>query len=162
VVSASLTLPAVHTCAHLFNVHHLVEANGAYPKVKQGETDENVAFTTIPGLTGVIITLSLILMVTTAVEQIRLVISMRLPFSYVPCRRSYFELFWYTHHLFIVYYIGMAIHGLDGFVQHQDNPKEVPFFEYKKTLNGRCDSRQLGSNDPGCTRLSLLSLFAMG
>lgn len=57
-----------------------------------------------PGVTGVIITLSLILMVTTAVDQIR---------------RSYFELFWYTHHLFIVFYIALMLHGASGFINKQ-------------------------------------------
>jgi NADPH oxidase len=40
-----------------------------------------MAFTTWPGVTGLLITLSLILMVTTAVDQIR---------------RNYFELFWWV------------------------------------------------------------------
>lgn len=58
---------------------------------------EYVAFTTIPGLTGVIITLALILMVTSSTEFIR---------------RNYFEVFWYTHHLFVIYFIGLVIHGV--------------------------------------------------
>lgn len=61
------------------------------------QTVEYVAFTTIPGLTGVIITLALILMVTSSTEFIR---------------RNYFELFWYTHHLFLVYFAGLVIHGI--------------------------------------------------
>lgn len=61
------------------------------------QTVEYVAFTTIPGLTGVIITLALILMVTSSTEFIR---------------RNYFEVFWYTHHLFIIYFIGLVIHGV--------------------------------------------------
>ncbi|XP_070616246.1 NADPH oxidase 1 [Erythrolamprus reginae] len=63
-----------------------------------------VAFTTIPGLTGVIITLALILMITSSMEQIR---------------RSYFEVFWYTHHLFVVYFAGLVIHGIAGLVRGQ-------------------------------------------
>lgn len=61
------------------------------------QTVEYVAFTTIPGLTGVIITLALILMVTSSTEFIR---------------RNYFEVFWYTHHLFIIYFAGLVIHGI--------------------------------------------------
>lgn len=54
-------------------------------------------FTSVAGLTGVIATTALVLMVTSAMEFIR---------------RNYFELFWYTHHLFIVYIICLGIHGL--------------------------------------------------
>jgi hypothetical protein len=60
----------------------------------------------IPGITGILITVPLILMVTSAVEQIR---------------RSYFELFWYTHHLFIVFYVALCLHGSSGFVHKQTN-----------------------------------------
>ncbi|KAI4554935.1 hypothetical protein MJG53_020234 [Ovis ammon polii x Ovis aries] len=63
-----------------------------------------VTFTSIAGLTGVIITVALVLMVTSAMEFIR---------------RSYFEVFWYTHHIFIIYFIGLGIHGLGGIVRGQ-------------------------------------------
>ncbi|XP_052026731.1 NADPH oxidase 1 isoform X1 [Apodemus sylvaticus] len=62
------------------------------------------AFTSVAGLTGVIATIALVLMVTSAVEFIR---------------RNYFELFWYTHHLFIVYIVCLGIHGLGGIVRGQ-------------------------------------------
>lgn len=54
------------------------------------------AFTSIAGLTGVVITLSLILIITSSMEVIR---------------RSYFEVFWYIHHLFIVFFVGLVFHG---------------------------------------------------
>lgn len=53
-------------------------------------------FTTIAGLTGVAITLALILIITSSMEVIR---------------RSYFEVFWYTHHFFIIFFIGLVFHG---------------------------------------------------
>lgn len=55
-----------------------------------------VAFTYLAGLTGVIITLALILIITSSTKTIR---------------RSYFEVFWYTHHLFVIFFIGLVIHG---------------------------------------------------
>lgn len=55
-----------------------------------------VMFTTVAGLTGVAITLALILIITSSMEVIR---------------RSYFEVFWYTHHLFIIFFIGLVFHG---------------------------------------------------
>ncbi|KAK7922506.1 hypothetical protein WMY93_009408 [Mugilogobius chulae] len=62
-------------------------------------------FTTIAGLTGVIITLSLILIITSSMEVIR---------------RSYFEVFWYTHHLFIIFFAGLVFHGAGRIVRRQD------------------------------------------
>jgi len=56
-----------------------------------------VMFTSIAGLTGVVITLALILIITSSMEVIR---------------RSYFEVFWFTHHLFIVFFIGLVLHGV--------------------------------------------------
>lgn len=61
-------------------------------------------FTTIAGLTGVIITLSLILIITSSMEVIR---------------RSYFEVFWYTHHLFIIFFAGLVFHGAGRIVRSQ-------------------------------------------
>lgn len=55
-----------------------------------------VAFTYLAGITGVVITLALILIITSSTKTIR---------------RSYFEVFWYTHHLFVIFFIGLVIHG---------------------------------------------------
>uniref|UniRef100_A0A8C2U082 NADPH oxidase 1 n=1 Tax=Coturnix japonica TaxID=93934 RepID=A0A8C2U082_COTJA len=126
-------LTAVHTIAHLFNLErynysqqandgtlhavlskmHLQDSNKWLNPIHSNQTTvEYVAFTTIPGLTGVIITLALILMVTSSTEFIR---------------RNYFEVFWYTHHLFIIYFIGLVIHGVAGLVrgQTEESMKEV-------------------------------------
>ncbi|XP_064933553.1 NADPH oxidase 1 isoform X1 [Columba livia] len=118
-------LTAVHTIAHLFNLErynqsqqatdrslpailsdmHLQGSNKWLNPIHSNQTTvEYVAFTTIPGLTGVIITLALILMVTSSTEFIR---------------RNYFEVFWYTHHLFVIYFIGLVIHGVAGLVRGQ-------------------------------------------
>ncbi|XP_057252643.1 NADPH oxidase 1 isoform X1 [Pezoporus wallicus] len=126
-------LPAVHTIAHLFNLEryngsqqatdsslpavlskmHLQGSNKWLNPIHSNQTTvEYVTFTTIPGLTGVIITLALILMVTSSTEFIR---------------RNYFEVFWYTHHLFIIYFAGLVIHGIAGLVrgQTEESIKEV-------------------------------------
>nr|FAA00332.1 TPA: predicted NADPH oxidase-1 [Gallus gallus] len=137
VAYALALLTAVHTIAHLFNLErynhsqqandgslhavlskmHLQDSNKWLNPIHSNQTPplqtvEYVAFTTIPGLTGVIITLALILMVTSSTEFIR---------------RNYFEVFWYTHHLFIIYFIGLVIHGVAGLVrgQTEESMKEV-------------------------------------
>ncbi|KAM4795463.1 NADPH oxidase 2 [Rhinophrynus dorsalis] len=120
---------AIHTVAHLFNVERLVDArtkpyNGTIQDVLTaiGDRDNerylnfvrskvpnpvggiNVAFTFLAGLTGVVITLALILIITSSTKIIR---------------RSYFEVFWFTHHLFVVFFIGLVIHGAGRIVRGQ-------------------------------------------
>lgn len=77
--------------------HGILGGHGIRLKFLLSQTVEYVTFTTIAGLTGVIITIALVLMVTSAMEFIR---------------RSYFEVFWYTHHLFVIYFIGLGLHGI--------------------------------------------------
>ncbi|XP_033829504.1 NADPH oxidase 1 [Periophthalmus magnuspinnatus] len=74
-------------------------------------------FTSIAGLTGVIITLSLILIITSSMEVIR---------------RNYFEVFWYTHHLFIIFFAGLVIHGAGRIVRHQEETDPPHNFTYCK------------------------------
>lgn len=119
---------AIHTIAHLFNVEWCVNArvNNSDPYSialsdigdKPGETYLNfvrqriknpegglyVAVTRVAGITGVVITLCLILIITSSTKTIR---------------RSYFEVFWYTHHLFVIFFIGLAIHGVEQIVRGQ-------------------------------------------
>uniref|UniRef100_A0A4X2KZG0 NADPH oxidase 1 n=1 Tax=Vombatus ursinus TaxID=29139 RepID=A0A4X2KZG0_VOMUR len=94
----------IHIVAHLFNFERYR---------RSCKTAEHLTFTSIAGLTGVIITLALILMVTSATEFIRW---------------CYFEVFWYAHHLFVIYFIGLVIHGIGGIVrgQTEDSMKEHP------------------------------------
>ncbi|KAG7215663.1 hypothetical protein INR49_022018 [Caranx melampygus] len=117
---------AVHIVAHLFNFEYFMDAqlnrNSSLLTFVLSEigTDDNlpflnpirtnetnptiVMFTTIAGLTGVAITLALILIITSSMEVIR---------------RSYFEVFWYTHHLFIIFFIGLVFHGYGRIVRGQ-------------------------------------------
>lgn len=127
----------VHIASHVFNVNALVLSDGKYEEVQSGDTAEAVALTSIPGGTGVGITLCLIFIVTTASEQIR---------------RSYFELFWYTHHLFIVFYVLLCVHGISGFVRKQTNFIEVPSYEYQEKQPVCCDRF-----DPACQGLGCLT-----
>uniref|UniRef100_A0A672JAR4 FAD-binding FR-type domain-containing protein n=1 Tax=Salarias fasciatus TaxID=181472 RepID=A0A672JAR4_SALFA len=110
-------MTAVHMIAHLLNVEWYNNSRqGVYDELSTAlsnlaDTDNTTylnpirttdliptyfVFTTIAGLTGVIITLALILIITSSMEVIR---------------RSYFEVFWYTHHLFIIFFAGLVFHG---------------------------------------------------
>uniref|UniRef100_A0A5F9CNI6 NADPH oxidase 2 n=1 Tax=Oryctolagus cuniculus TaxID=9986 RepID=A0A5F9CNI6_RABIT len=119
---------AIHTIAHLFNVEWCVNArvnnsdsysialseigdkknetylNFVRERIKNPEGGLLVAVTRLAGVTGIIITLCLILIITSSTKIIR---------------RSYFEVFWYTHHLFVIFFIGLAIHGAERIVRGQ-------------------------------------------
>ncbi|XP_004714617.1 cytochrome b-245 heavy chain [Echinops telfairi] len=119
---------AIHTIAHLFNVEFCVNArvnnsdsysialsdigdkpgetylNFARKRIKNPEGGLYVAVTLLAGITGIVITLCLILIITSSTKTIR---------------RSYFEVFWYTHHLFVIFFIGLAIHGAQRIVRGQ-------------------------------------------
>ncbi|XP_041653024.1 NADPH oxidase 1 [Cheilinus undulatus] len=122
-------MTAVHMIAHLLNVEWYNNSRrGVYDKLSTAlstlddtenttylnpirfigvEAQQNptyLVFTTIAGLTGVIITLALILIITSSMEVIR---------------RSYFEVFWYTHHLFIIFFAGLVFHGAGRIVRSQ-------------------------------------------
>ncbi|XP_018085151.1 NADPH oxidase 1-like [Xenopus laevis] len=117
-------MTAIHTIAHLFNVERFCDAaqektstlvgklssigdsDGTWlnPVRSAAQTPPIVAFTTIAGLTGVVITLALIIMITSSTEFIR---------------RCYFEVFWYTHHLFVIFFIGLVFHGAGRIVRGQ-------------------------------------------
>ncbi|XP_008574819.1 PREDICTED: cytochrome b-245 heavy chain [Galeopterus variegatus] len=121
---------AIHTIAHLFNVEWCVNArvnnsdpysialseigdkegesylNFARERIKNPEGGLYVAVTRLAGITGIVITLCLILIITSSTKTIR---------------RSYFEVFWYTHHLFVIFFIGLAIHGAERIVRGQTN-----------------------------------------
>lgn len=93
------------------------------------------------GWTGLIITLCLFVMVTSSVEFIR---------------RSYFEVFWFTHHLFIVFYGFLVVHGISMQVRGQtdDSLKEHdPNTCHKEPLRwgeeGGCPVPQFAGSAPG-------------
>ncbi|KAJ8350435.1 hypothetical protein SKAU_G00255650 [Synaphobranchus kaupii] len=134
---------AIHILAHLFNFERFMEAqldnsttlefvlsqigngdNRSYLNpIRTSDTNPTIVmFTTIAGLTGVAITLALILIITSSMEVIR---------------RSYFEVFWYTHHLFVIFFIGLVIHGAGRIVRGQtpdslnEHKPELCFQHYK-------------------------------
>ncbi|XP_034037623.1 NADPH oxidase 1 [Thalassophryne amazonica] len=122
-------MTAVHTIAHLLNLEWFNNSRrGVYDELSTAlsslsdtenttylnpvrttdidaqQTPTYFAFTTIAGLTGVVITLCLILIITSSMEVIR---------------RNYFEVFWYMHHLFIIFFAGLVFHGAGRIVRSQ-------------------------------------------
>ncbi|KAI4152105.1 MAG: hypothetical protein LQ340_003104 [Diploschistes diacapsis] len=66
-----------------------------------------INFKTGPGWTGYIMTFALMAMVFTSVEK---------------PRRKNFERFWYTHHLFVIFFFFWSLHGVFGLIPADFNP----------------------------------------
>lgn len=111
----------VHVCGHCFNLTNLTQSHsGDVSKIEQhlsqldnpwlnpirtsGVDPVSGLFKTAAGITGVIITLCLILMLSSSTDLVR---------------RSYFETFWFTHHLFVVFFAGLVVHGTGDLLRYQ-------------------------------------------
>ncbi|RKO89483.1 FAD-binding domain-containing protein, partial [Blyttiomyces helicus] len=87
----------VHAVAHYVNY-----LNVEHALLAQGVTAKSLAFDSGPGITGQVVTVALFLMVTSAVAVVR---------------RKHFEMFWFTHHLYIVFFAGLLMHGAFCFIK---------------------------------------------
>ncbi|KAB0380720.1 hypothetical protein FD755_008504 [Muntiacus reevesi] len=149
----------IHIVAHLFNLEHYhwsqsPEAEGLVAALsKLGDTPNETylnpirtfhtntiteLLTTIAGITGLLISLALILILTSSTEFIRQV--------------SY-ELFWYTHHVFIIFFIGLAIHGAGRIVRGQTPESlllhNVSFCrDHLEEWQARCPVPQFSGKEP--------------
>nr|XP_033794389.1 NADPH oxidase 3 isoform X2 [Geotrypetes seraphini] len=118
-------LTIIHIVAHLinterYNLGHSKEAGelqnklsciGRNPNesylnpIRNYKTDTTKEIlSTVAGVTGFVITLVLVLIMTSSTELIR---------------KSFYELFWYLHHLSIIFITGLLIHGVGQMVQSQ-------------------------------------------
>lgn len=98
----------VHIAAHMVNFTRLALAD--YSAVTPGQ--KVLAFIlaniiTGPGATGWIMTVALGIMVYFALEK---------------RRRAHFEWFWYSHHLFLVFFLGWQLHGMFCMIQPDREP----------------------------------------
>ncbi|XP_019385909.1 PREDICTED: NADPH oxidase 4 isoform X3 [Crocodylus porosus] len=116
----------VHVAAHLVNVlnfsqnytEDFLSLNAAHYR---DEDPRKLLFTTVPGLTGVLLVLVLFLMFTASTYAIR---------------TSNYDIFWYTHNLFFVFYLLLIIHVSGGVLKYQINIQQHPpgCFNPNKTL----------------------------
>lgn len=102
----------VHIVAHMVNFTELamVDTN-ATTTAQKVEAFIVANFITGPGATGWVMTAALGIMVWFAIEK---------------RRRAHFEWFWYTHHLFIVFFISWQLHGMFCMIQ-PDRPPYCSF-----------------------------------
>ncbi|XP_004390535.1 NADPH oxidase 4 isoform X2 [Trichechus manatus latirostris] len=101
----------VHVAAHLVNAlnfsvnysEDFLELNAARCR---DEDPRKLLFTTVPGLTGVCMVLVLFLMITASTYAIRV---------------SNYDVFWYTHNLFFIFYMLLMLHVSGGLLKYQTN-----------------------------------------
>ncbi|XP_027947515.1 NADPH oxidase 4 isoform X1 [Eumetopias jubatus] len=101
----------VHVAAHLVNAlnfsvnysEDFAELNAARYR---DEDPRKLLFTTVPGLTGVGMVLVLFLMITASTYAIRV---------------SNYDIFWYTHNLFFIFYMLLMLHVSGGLLKYQVN-----------------------------------------
>ncbi|XP_032624634.1 NADPH oxidase 4 isoform X2 [Chelonoidis abingdonii] len=106
----------LHVAAHLvnvlnFSVNYTEEFLALNAANYRGEDPRKLLFTTVPGLTGVLMVLVLFLMCTASTYAIRL---------------SNYDIFWYTHSLFFVFYVLLLVHVSGGVLKYQINLEEHP------------------------------------
>ncbi|XP_032882247.1 NADPH oxidase 3 [Amblyraja radiata] len=115
----------IHIIAHLFNIEQYHEgyspaATGLLSRLSSIGTNSSESYlnpirtydtnptkellSSTAGVTGIIITVTLVLMVTSSAQIIM---------------KSFYEVFWFAHHLFIIFFIGLIIHGSGRIVRGQ-------------------------------------------
>ena len=104
-------------------------------------------YNTYAGVTGHIIWLVLFLMASSSVEVIR---------------RSFFEIFWYTHHLFIFYFIALGIHQYQRILPFQSNvaahnPLNCSQFSLGQVIEG-CPPAEFTSAGPSSYKYFVIPL----
>jgi NADPH oxidase len=100
---------AIHVIAHMRNFALVATLDPAATSFGQRlGLFLSANFLTGPGATGWIMTVSLAIMVWFAIEK---------------RRRAHFEWFWYTHHLFIVFFINWQLHGMFCMIPADREPK---------------------------------------
>ncbi|XP_045413109.1 NADPH oxidase 4 isoform X3 [Lemur catta] len=101
----------VHVAAHLvnalnFSVNYSEDFTELNAARYRDEDPRKLLFMTVPGLTGVCMVVVLFLMITASTYAIRV---------------SNYDIFWYTHNLFFVFYMLLMLHVSGGLLKYQTN-----------------------------------------
>ena len=96
-----LLFTIIHVCAHYVNFFNVERAQ------LRPQTAVQIHYTEAGGVTGHVMLLCMLLMYTTAHAKIR---------------QQSFEAFWYTHHLFIPFLLGLYTHATGCFVRDSVSP----------------------------------------
>ncbi|CAF0816413.1 unnamed protein product [Adineta ricciae] len=118
----------LHVGAHIYNYERLIDVHNDYQSLssvlnllylQSSESQVNpfdrvnpnglgvgAMLSTTPGVTGVILCVCLLVIFSSSTALIR---------------RSFYEIFWFAHHLFVVFFICLILHGLQGLIRAQTN-----------------------------------------
>jgi NADPH oxidase len=121
----------IHVGAHTYNYERFIEVHkerdslaaalnalffvspqsqiNPFEKTQTNTLGVGEMITTIAGMTGVVLCICLLMMVGSSTALIR---------------RSFYEIFWYTHHLFIVFFVVLMLHGIQRLIKSQTNIEE--------------------------------------
>ncbi|KAK2847109.1 hypothetical protein Q5P01_010108 [Channa striata] len=133
----------VHVSAHLVNVVNFsVSYSDDFPALNlaryRGEDPKLIVLTTIPGVTGILLVLLLFLIFLSSSHCIRV---------------SNYEIFWYTHNLFIVFYIILMVHMVGGALKYQINIEAHPpgcLRANQSSTERQGDELQQGNDEERC------------
>ncbi|XP_047248404.1 NADPH oxidase 4 isoform X1 [Girardinichthys multiradiatus] len=133
----------VHVSAHMVNmVNFSTSYSDDFPALNlaryRGEDPKLIILTTIPGVTGVLLVLILLLIFISSSYCIRV---------------SNYEIFWYTHNLFIVFYIILMVHMVGGALKYQTNIEAHPpgcLRPNQSSMEQHVDLDQLEDDDGRC------------
>ncbi|KAM4048564.1 NADPH oxidase 4 isoform 1-T1 [Anomaloglossus baeobatrachus] len=107
---------AVHVGAHIINADNFsINYNSEYSALNvaryKNEDPRKIIFTSVPGVTGILMVLILFLMSTASTASIR---------------ASNFDIFLHTHNLFFIFYVLLLVHASGGVLKYQTNLEEHP------------------------------------
>ncbi|XP_072000197.1 NADPH oxidase 3 [Engystomops pustulosus] len=136
----SQSVEAGELCNILANIGNQSNENFLNPIRSYNKNIVKEMFVSIPGITGFAITLALVLIVTSSTELLR---------------RSFYEVFWYTHNLFIIFFFGLVIHGAGQVVRGQTsqsmllhNPSYCKDHYYEWGEAAQCPVPQFSGSKP--------------
>jgi len=98
---------AWHIMAHMFNYNKLATSTLDQLKIMNPAattipTQISLLWTTLPGATGVVVTMVMVLMYSSAIKFVR---------------GPMFNVFWFSHHLFIVFFGLLCVHGASALLE---------------------------------------------
>jgi len=101
------TIHVVAHCVNFYKIAYVVDPTvliqlGLLQPGQTPPTPWQAVFSTLPGATGVVIVITMWLMYVTAASS---------------ARRPMFEFFWFTHHLFVIYYVVTSVHGASALLE---------------------------------------------
>ncbi|XP_032832496.1 NADPH oxidase 4 isoform X2 [Petromyzon marinus] len=106
----------LHCAAHMvnawnFSAHH----SSQFPEINvvryRNEDPRKILFTTVPGVTGILMVVILFLIGTSSTRQIRV---------------TSYNVFWYTHSLYLIFFLLLLLHATGGVLKVQINLLEHP------------------------------------